>query len=169
MGHDGVITIKYCCQAELLGVVLVCSGWRWGLHQKPTSRDPVVVVGRCSSQFIGGSLPVSLSVLRVRQQGSFLSELRNMQNSLLQNNPPEGGFFARCRVIQMGLRSGGRRGTAGVQRRACWPPPLPLRARSFSLYLESSLRSAPDPHPRQVRRICVAGRWELGSEHVPSL
>lgn len=57
--------------------------------------------------------PVSLSVLRVRQQGSFLSELRNMQNSLLQNNPLEGGFFARCRVIQMGLRSGGRRGTAG--------------------------------------------------------
>lgn len=57
--------------------------------------------------------PVSLSVCRVREQGSFLSELRNIQNSLLQNNPFEGRFLAHCGMIQMGLRSGGRRGIAG--------------------------------------------------------
>ena len=56
--------------------------------------------------------PVSLSVCRVREQGSFLSELRSIQNSLWQN-PFEGRFFARCVVSQMGLRSGGRRGIAG--------------------------------------------------------
>lgn len=135
-------------------MLVVCASLfrvKMGLHQKPTQQRPGQRLGRLftAHQWV---TPLSLFVHRVREQASFLSGLRNIQNSLWQNNPFEGRFFVRCGVSQMGLRSGGRRGIAGGGKTCAGISPSPPARVCLP---ESSLHQPPDPHsPASETHLC---------------